>query len=109
MSNRVRVSLRFQLTMNELLHEDQVLIVLAACVAIGSIERMLKVGALLADDAAVRWLRSQLPRKFGGDLAGLAAVEAHHAIRTCGFSIGGEGWKQDLANRVSRGPILHDS
>ncbi len=102
---RLKVSLRFQMTQNEFLRGDQLTLILAACVAIGSIDRMLKAGALVVDGIAEHWLRSQLPKQYGGFLTGLAAREARDRIRKWGHSVGGEEWKQDLATRVARGPI----
>ena len=105
MSIRVRLSLRFAMRMEELLHPDQNSFALAACVAIGSVDRMLQAGALVADPIAVEWLRSMLPMKYGGRLTGTAAQHARDAIRKWGFAVGGAEWKRDLGARVARGPI----
>jgi hypothetical protein len=105
MFTRVKLSLRFQMRMEELLHPDQNSFALAACLAVGSIDRMLHVGALVADPVAVEWLRSMLPKKYGGRLTGAAAQQARDAIRKWGFAVGGAEWKRDLGARVARGPI----
>lgn len=105
MSNRVYLSFRFEMRFEELLHPDQTSFALAACLAVGSIDRMLQVGALVAEPIAVEWLRSMLPKKYGGRLTGAAAQQASDAIRRWGFSVGGAEWKQDLGARVARGPI----
>lgn len=109
MSTRIRLSLRFEMRMKELLHSDLKSLALAACVAIGSIDHMLQAGALVADPIAVEWLRSLLPKQFGGRLTGAASQQARDAIRKWGFSVGGEGWKRDLGARVARGPVSQGS
>ncbi len=108
MSTQVRLSLRFAMRMAELLHPEPNMLALAACVAIGSVDRLLQVGALVADPIAVEWLRSMLPKKYGGRLTGAAAQHARDAIRKWGFAVGGPEWKRDLGARVARGPISHD-
>lgn len=109
MSIRVRLSLRFEMRIAEQLHPDQKSFALAACYAVGSIDRMLQVGALVAEPIAVEWLRSMLPKKYGGRLTGSAAQQARDEIRQWGLSVGGEEWKRDLGARVVRGPIDQDS
>ena len=109
MSTRFHWSLRFAMRLEELLHTDQKSFTLAACYAVGSIDRMLQAGALVADSIALEWLRSMLPKKYGGYLTGTAARQARDAIRKWGFSVGGEEWKRDLGARVVRGPVSQGS
>ena len=96
MSTRIRLSFRFVMRMEEQLHPDQISFALAACLAIGSVDRMLQAGALVANPFAVEWLRSLLPKKYGGRLTGAAAQHARDAIRRWGFAVGGAEWKRDL-------------
>lgn len=104
MSIRVYLSLRFEMRMEELHHPDQKSFALAACFAIGSIDRMFQANALVADLKTLEWLRSMLPMRYGGRLNGAAGQRARDSIRKWGFSVGGENWKRDLAARVARGP-----
>ena len=102
---RMSVSLRFQFRVEELQQREQFMLVLAACYAIGSIDRMIQVGALVADPVSIAWLRGLLPQRNGGRLVGAAAHQRRDEIRRWGFSVGGTGWKDDLAARVTRGPV----
>lgn len=78
---RMSLSLRFQMREVELLEPDKLMLVLAACYAVGSIDRMRQAGALVADQATITWLRGMLPLRNGGRLVGAAAHERRDAIR----------------------------
>ncbi len=105
MQFQMRWSLRFQVRVEEQPYLTQLLFSLAACYAVGSIDSMLRAGALVAEPLASEWLRSMLPERNGGHLTGTIARQVRKEIERFGFSMGGSEWRESLGARVAQGPI----
>ena len=102
---QMRWSLQFQMREEELPYLNHLFFSLAACYAVGSIDRMLSARALVGEPIALEWLRSMLPKQNGGHLTGTIARVIRKEIEQFGFSMGGSEWREDLGARVAQGPI----
>ena len=102
---QMRWSLQFQTRVEELPYLKQLFFSVAACYAVGSIDRMLSAGALVAEPIALEWLSSMLPERNGGRLTGTIAQRFRNEIERFGFSIGGWEWRENLGARVAQGPM----